>query len=36
VYGSPTWQTYSEEKLELIKEQIKDEEKNYKKDRKKI
>lgn len=36
VYGSPTRETYSEEKLELIKKQIKSDEKAYKKDRKKI
>lgn len=36
VYGSPTWQTYSEEKLELIKKQLKNEERSYNKDRKRI
>ena len=36
VYWSPTWQTYSEEKLELIKKQIKSDERKYNKDRKKV
>ena len=34
INGSPTWQTYSKEKLELIKKQIKNEEKYYKNTRK--
>ena len=35
-YGSPTRQTYSEEKLELVRKQIKSDERKYNKDRKKI
>jgi hypothetical protein len=34
INGSPTWKTYSKEKLDLIKKQIKDEEKYYKDSRK--
>lgn len=36
VYGSPTRETYSEWKLNLVKEQIESDEKKYNKDRKKI
>ena len=34
INGSPTWKTYSKEKLELIKKQIKNENKYYKDARK--
>ena len=36
VNGSPTWDTYSKEKLDLIRKQIKNEEKYYKNERKKV
>ena len=36
VYGAPTRETYSEQKLKLVKEQIESDEKKYNKDRKKI